>query len=185
MNKTSELVMNSLESYDRNNEKYNGLFKDAKHINFVQMTNDMEHNMVYMYDKNNKEILKSRYEVIGIYNNNAKIWTWAWSMPILRKNTIYIAKSILNYGIDLDPQFNFLKTELITSRFRISNPIQIDIHVAIASYLSKYPVVYKYMISQEEYKSLNIGKMEEIHSDLNEPSVTYYLFILDYDKYIN
>ena len=42
-----------------------------------------------MYDKDKKEILKSRYENIGIYNNKSHTWTWAWSVPKFLKNTTF------------------------------------------------------------------------------------------------
>ena len=62
-------------------------------------------------------------------------------------NTNYISRKILNYGLDLDTNQNFLKTELVTSRFTVSNLLQLDIHVAIASYLTKIPNIYCHKVS--------------------------------------
>ena len=88
----------------------------------------------------------------------------------------------MNYGAELDPELSFLKTELVTSRFRISDPIQLEIHTAIASYLSKKPVIFKL----KSFIDLNIVEnnlLDVINSknplEQNNFSI-YYLFILDY-----
>src|ERR1700744_639366 len=128
MSKQITLVSDSLEYYDLNSEKYNNLFKNVKYVKFSDASNDMEHNMIFLYDDHKNEILKSRYEIIGLFNNTTSTWTWAWSIASFRKNTTFIARKILNYGTELDPDSKFLKTELITSRFQIASDIQLDIH---------------------------------------------------------
>lgn len=188
MNEPTTIVVNALEYFDTNNEKYRHLFKNAKFIKFITATNDMDHNTIVIYDKNKDEILNSRYEIIGLYNNDSNIWAWAWSIPVFKKNSTYTSKKIINYGMNLDPEVSFLKTELITSRFKIANHIQLDIHVSLASYISKNPVVYRYVLQKKAKDILTVSKdtlidvVEEIVSD--EPSIVYYLFLLDYEKYI-
>jgi hypothetical protein len=181
MNDPTKTVTNALEYYDNNNEKYKNIFKNIKYINFVYGENDTSYNMINMYDKNKDKIFSSRYEVIGIYNNEYNIWVWSWSKPTMKRNNTFTTKKLLNYGIDLDPQYTFLKSELITSRFRISNPIQIDMHISLASYLSKNPIIFKYSISKKKLedpeKYIDITTIDE-----SEYSETYYLFILDYNK---
>lgn len=177
------LISDALEYYDSNTEKYSDFFKKVKYVKFVDVAKDMEHNLIYMYDSNENELLKSRYEIIGVYNNKSKTWTWAWSIPRFRKNTTYIARKIINYGMDLDPESRFLKTELITSRFRITNPIQLDMHAAIASYLSKQYAVYKYIsyISFVADKNGLVDITNIPRDNTNEYSV-YYMFLLDYQN---
>ena len=68
----SNIVVNALEYYDINTEKYNSLFKDVTHVKFKLSTKDTEYNMVFMYDKNKNEIFKSKYEMVGVYNNSFK-----------------------------------------------------------------------------------------------------------------
>ncbi|AYV78752.1 MAG: hypothetical protein Edafosvirus30_3 [Edafosvirus sp.] len=183
MSKTTMLVADALEYYDKNIDQYGNMFKDIKYISFEIKSSDIQHNIIHMYDKDKNEIFRSNYEVIGLFNNMSKTWTWAWSNPVFSKNTTYISKKILNYGIDLDPDVKFLKTELITSRFRISSMIQLDIHVAIASYLSKKPVIFKY-ITYPDIRAGSDGLVELLSLDTDTYTV-YYLFILDYDKYQN
>lgn len=180
------LISDSLEYYDNNTEKYNDFFKKVKYVKFIDVIKDMDHNIIRMYDRDKNEILKSRYEIIGIYNNKSKTWTWAWSIPRFRKNTTHIARKIVNYGMDLDPESRFLKTELITSRFRITNPIQLDIHAAIASYLSRQYVVYKY-ISYITFTADSNGLVDITNipkENIDEYSI-YYMFLLDYNDIIS
>ena len=110
------------------------------------------------------------------------IWNWAWSIPILKKKNISIIKKILNYGMDLESDSHniFVKKELITSKFEISNPVQIDIHLSIVSYLSKLPFIFNYT----EYFIENISNKQKEHyipinnKKKNDDWVVY-LFILD------
>lgn len=182
MNKQINLVSDALEYYDGNYEKYNDLFKSVRYIKFSSTQNDMEHNIIHLYDNDKKEILKSRYEIIGLFNNTTSTWTWAWSISNFRKNTTYIARKILNYGAELDPDAKFLKTELVTSRFRVANDIQLDIHAGIASYLSKQPLVYRY----NAYMSTKMRITSDGYVDVTPPDdsldtfTTYFMFLLDY-----
>lgn len=181
----NNLVPDSLEYYDKNCEIYDKLFHGVKYIKFVESTSDLDHSYIHMFDQNKKEILKSRYENIGIYNNKSSTWIWAWSVPRFLKNTTNIARKIINYGMELNPESKFLKTELITSRFRITNLIQLDMHVAIASYLSKKPAVYKYMsyitFKADANRLVDITDIPE--SEIENYSI-YYIFLLDHDSFL-
>ena len=102
-----------------------------------------------------------------------------------------LLRKILNYGVELEPTNNFLKTELITSRFRVTNKIQLDIYSAIVSYLSKKPRVIKIKI----FNNTRFVVLEdsETLTDVTEPLIyknnddgnnlnrytEYYLFLLD------
>lgn len=133
-----EIIAPALEYYDRTNEQYKSLFDKLNPLKFKkdESEHDLEHNKITFYDMKDKSLLTSNYEVVGVYSSEHKMWSWAWSIPLLKKNEIYISKKILNYGLDIEYSI-FLKTELVTSRFEISDNIQLDIHLAIATYLSK------------------------------------------------
>jgi hypothetical protein len=178
MSKPINLVVDALQYLDTNMEKYDSMFQNIAFLKFIKSDNDMDHSIVYMYDTNKKEIMKSKYEVIGVFNNFAKTWSWAWSMPQLFKNMASLSRKLLNYGLDLDPRTKFLKTELITSRFRITNNVQLDLHVALASYISKSPVVYKFISYPDVL--LTSENMVEVQSSDDPTYSAYYLFILDY-----
>lgn len=164
--KETNIIPIALEYYDRMQEKYLPLLSKVKRHELVLSPYDMERNKIKLFDEDGKELLTSEYEVIGLYHNVFKIWRWAWSIPILKKNAIYISRSILNYGLDLD-KADFLKSELITSRFSISDNIQLDMHISIATYLAK-KVPYSYKFYPDETNRKNY--------------VTYYIFLLNADK---
>lgn len=178
---SSSLVTDALEYYDLNSELYDEKFKHVKYVKIEQAEKEIDHNSIIMYNKDKKQIYKSRYEVIGTFNSLTNTWAWGWTISTLKKNSTTIIRKIMNYGAELDPESSFLKTELITSRFRISDPIQLEIHTAIASYLSKKPVIFKL----KSFVDLNItdNNLLDVQNSKN-PSENhnfsiYYLFILD------
>jgi hypothetical protein len=178
MSKLSSIIVNALEYYDVNNEKYKSLKEKAKFVRIEKSNNDMEHNVMLFFDKNKNFIFKSRYEVIGMMGNESKIWTWGWAIPYLKKNTVKISKEILLYGINLNPEDDkILKTELITSRFRIANDVQLDIHLGLSSYMSKKPFIFKYSFSEEKWSS------NSIYLDLSGGHISSYLFLLDHENF--
>ena len=138
------LVQRALEYYDRNNELNDNFISKIYKTNIENTSNnDMERNIIKFYDENNKLLREYKYEIIGIYKESQNLWQWAWANSELPKNKNFLSRKILNYGLDLDTKQTFLKTELITSTFKLSSDIQLDIHIAIASYLSKIPLIYK------------------------------------------
>jgi hypothetical protein len=176
MNSNTVIVQNALKKYDDYNEKYSKLLKDIDEIKFSMHKEEMDHNIIKMYKKG-KLIYALRFEILGVYANKYKVWTWAWSNPIFKKNSVRISKQILKYGLDLNDDKLFLKAELTTSRFRVTDPIQLDLHVAIASYLSKKPHVYKFIYHPDKKLEVaNINVNEKIKGD---DFLVYYLFILD------
>lgn len=178
----TNLVTDALEYYDNNCEKYKDQFKQVRYIRFENSQSDLNHGIIMMYDKEKKELFRSRYEILGTYYSQTKTWVWAWAVPIFRKNSTNIVRKILHYGTELDPEARFLKTELITSRFRISDPIQLDIHTAIASYLSKKPVIYKWISYHNTMSSMGEYIDTKPH---NTEYISNVLFLLDYEKWNN
>lgn len=183
------LVTTALEYYDLNSEKYNGSLKHAKYLKFIDVKSDMENNVVCFYDKDKNEIYRSRYEIIGLYNSSSNTWTWSWAIPSFRKNNTNIARKLWNYGQMLDPDIRYLKSELSTSRFRVADIIQLDIHAGIASYISKNPFVYKYGIGSSimnEDGNITIDTVEKDFDGLipmdhkSDHILIYYMFLLDY-----
>jgi hypothetical protein len=65
------LVLNSFEYYDKNNQKIKDKFTYVKYISLEMINNDLEHNKIIFYDKDLKELFKSRFERIGIYENKS------------------------------------------------------------------------------------------------------------------
>ncbi|QKF93817.1 hypothetical protein QKU48_gp0359 [Fadolivirus algeromassiliense] len=177
MNNIKDVIVNSLKYYDLNNEKYSKLFDKIKYFKLTSIVNDLEHSIIHFYDKNNQEFFSSRYEVLSVYIPKHNLWTWSWAIPFMDKNTIYLSKKMLLYGIDLDhKEALFLKSEMITSRFKITDDTQLDIYAAIASYITKIPMVLKLSYDQSTYKE---GELFTFSYDHTEDSIVYYFFLLD------
>ena len=177
------LIRNSFDYYDKNQDVIKNRFDKVNYISFEINKKDLEHDTIIFYDSELKELFRSKMEKIGIYDKVSQIWTWAWAIAYLKKNETNIIRKILTYGTELDPSSIFLKTELITSRFRISNMTQLDMHCAIASYLSKKPNIFRYTIFSQlklvDGKYIDIlnpdySKTEKVTFELD-----YYVFLLD------
>lgn len=176
------LVTDSLEYYDKNAELNSKIYKNIKYVRFQSTDKDNEHNKISVYRSDKSKLFESRYEILGVYNAQAMVWTWAWSIPNYTKNLTNISRKIVLYGMDVSPENLFLKTELITSRFRISNPVQLDIHMAISSYLSKKPSIYKYKyyktFEPDDDGLVDITNFNEADSD---DYTIYIMVLLDVD----
>lgn len=134
----------ALEYYDSNTEKYRNFFKTVSTTEIVVAKKDMEHSVIKFYDKNNKKMFESRFEYVGFYQEFSKSWLWAWADPQLLKNNSYLSRKLLYYGLDLDPQIDdvFLKNTLLKSDSPITDIVQLETNTAIASYLTKIPLIY-------------------------------------------
>ena len=105
------LILNSFEYYDKNNDKNKNKLINVKYISIEMSENDLEYNNMIFYDSNRKEIYKSRFERIGLFEHKTQIWSWAWTLSYLKKNETNIIRKILFYGTELDStKSSFLKT---------------------------------------------------------------------------
>lgn len=166
-NNVSNLVTDSLEFYDSNKEKFDKFLSGIKYISLIITPQ----HKIQLLDADKNVVHTSRYEMLGVLDVVNDIWIWAWAVPYLPKNLTYISRKILHYGTELESDSEFLKTELITSRFKISGPIQVELHSAIASYLSKQPFIINISVSGREYSEYNPKEKSKEKS--------YYLFLLD------
>jgi hypothetical protein len=185
MSQSINMITNALEYYDKNMEKYEKIISKFKYYKIIKEQSDLEHNKIIFYDKDKQKIFETAYEILGLYTNVSKTWVWAWTVPQFYKNSTILSKKILNYGLDIPPDTNnkFLKSELVTSRFRISNPIQLDIHVSVASYISKIPFIYNYFYDPTEYDSRDLNKIiskSSVEDVTKGKYASMYLFLLDY-----
>lgn len=142
------LLSNALEYYDTHNKKYNKILKKAVRQSFEETIGDIQRPRIILYDKDNKKILTAEYQHIGIYYKLFNLWAWGWALPLFKKNETSLSRKILNYGLDLETDddilMGFLRAELVTSRFKILKKTQLDVHLALAGYLTKQPIIYKY-----------------------------------------
>ncbi len=182
-NSDTTLIKNAFDYYDKNQEKIKNKFDKVNYISLETTDKDLEHNVIVFYDSNLKQLFKSRVEKIGIFDKVSGIWSWAWAVAYFKKNETNIIRKILYYGTELDPKSRFLKTELVTSRFQISNVAQLDMHCAIASYLSKKPIIFKYNIFSSpkiiDNKYVDILNPDSSNKTDENFELPYYNFLLD------
>ena len=178
MNKTKEIIINSLKYYDLNNEKYSKIYDKIKYYSAEENPGDIEHAIINLHDKNQNKFFSSRYEVLGTYNSKLRLWAWSWSVPYIRKNKTFLSRKLLMYGLDIEPEESpFLKSELITSRFKISDEIQLDIHAAVASYLSKNPMILRIILASTQANAK--PDLYEVSNEMTNDSIVWYIFLLD------
>lgn len=97
-------------------------------------------------------IIRTEYEVLGIFYNKLNVWSWAWSHPGLSNTQSYLSKEILLYGLKLGPDLSYLKSTLITSRGLIKEKAQLDIHLALGASIIKQPYIYPYVYPVGDYE---------------------------------
>ena len=154
MDEYKTFVTDSLREFDKNMKEQQKLFKNASYFDYIQTDNSMENDKIIFYDNDDKMIFEADFEAISTYDPENRLWTWGWGNPSWKRKWTRIISKILNYGLTLDPEKSFhLKLELVNSIFIISDRIQIDIHLAIASSLSKIPYIYTLILSQNEEKT--------------------------------
>jgi hypothetical protein len=174
------LVPKALITYDENKSKYSSFFDKIHFHKIVQTNKELERNNITFYDKNKKKLFETPYEIIGLYNHPYQMWTWAWSVPSFEKKSTYISRRMLFYGLDLDQKNMFLKSELILSRFRITDKIQLDTHVALSSYLTKQKCIYEYTFYPSADSTTSEGEPVRRRNTIDSNDyVTYYLYLIN------
>lgn len=182
-------IRDSLEFYDNNQERFQNFFKKIKYVQFVNNNEIIDD--ILLYDNNKKLILESSYEILGVFVPKTNIWKWSWSIPNINKKYTYISRKILDYAFNLDSSTEIpLKSELINSKIKIINELQLDIHIAISSYIGKQPLIFKYynMLGDKNTYSDDKGnRLYKYHHEntTDDNYMIFYLFILDYDNIID
>jgi hypothetical protein len=152
----NNIIEIALTHYDETNEKYKSMFKNVKYYKTLGIDKDLKKDKINFYDKNDKLIISADYEVCSCYYKDKKLWIWAWGIIALNKNKITTAKSLLDYGLNIDikntlPLYTMLKSNLITSRFQINNNTELDIYLSLSLYLSKKKMIYKADINNIDF----------------------------------
>lgn len=165
----SYVLKNALEYYDDATIKN---YDKIRKFKFYKI--DQYESKIYFYDKNKDEIFTSKYELIGKFLCDTKVWVWGWSMAEATSKQIDVARRVLNYALDLEQSHYILKSELITSRHQISTNIQLDILTALTLYLSKKPFLYKLNFVG------NMASIDNVFPVVKEKDATsvYYMVLL-------
>jgi hypothetical protein len=134
----NNLIKKSLEYYDKQQTKYKYYWYKS---DLIVENKENKITIIDSEDENNIK-LKSTYEILGIFDNQTKVWIWAWLLPFLNLSETTISRKLLEYGLKLEPNSNthdhlYIKSQLLNSRILIEDSIELDIHLALVSYLVK------------------------------------------------
>ena len=152
-NDITNYIKKSLEYYD--NQQYENRF----YFNNKPIIDN--NNITISWYKNNEIQLKTHYEVIGIFDSYTKIWVNSWSL--LNYHSI-LGHDLFEYAYNneinnINKSLNdYIKIQLLNSRFIINNNIELDLYLALISYLLKdkikfiFPVETPYPNDKTRYK---------------------------------
>lgn len=141
----TQFIKKALEYYDNQKMKYRHI------INVQDVRFDESINEIKFYINNQDKPHISNFEMLGYFDNQTHIWIWGWLLAALDVNQTKICRELLNYGLKIETANNsgslehfFIKSLLVNSRIAISEEIQLDVNLAIYSYLSrdKYSFIY-------------------------------------------
>jgi hypothetical protein len=184
----NNIIKSALEYYDKNQEQILKLLKDVYFLKFGNHNDRVKY--IIFYDKDKKKIFESSYQFAGIYISKKKTWKWAWSLAYSNKENTFISRKVLDYAFNLDTVTELeLRSRLLNSNIKIINENQIDINLAIISYISKIPFILKLPYINNTFKKTEYKQ----HGDLYEyqgffledqknidNSVMLYWFMVDY-----
>jgi hypothetical protein len=178
------VLANSLEYYDSFQPEIIDIISKTEYIEIVHSNNSND--TYILYDKNDNVIIKSRIEHLAIYIPNTNIWKWSWSVPFIKHTNTFISRKILEYAFSLDETKEiFLKSTLTNSNIDIDNSYQIDIYLALSSFLSKKPFILKMYLIPNDPQEKNSNRYQ-FRKFLENPEknkyISTYVFLIDWNK---
>lgn len=129
----NNIIKNSIEYFDFQNNKF-----DLKNKIFKEKTDkyDLTNSKFIIKNKNDEQEFK--YEILFKNDKINNVLTWSWASSDIDKNKTYIARNLLNYGLDLnDDNLIDLKNMLINSKIKYKDNTSFEILISIILFLSK------------------------------------------------
>lgn len=174
-------IGDSLIKFDKNTEEFEEKLKNVKYIKHITNDSEIESDKIIFYDKNDNIVNEASYEMVGTYYVKSNLWIWPWSNAMFSKKITMRSRKMLLYGLSLSGERDYnLKTEIINSRFTITDKIQIDIHLAISSEITKTPYILKIYVPLKEEDDEDFYPFLR-DKDIDEENIykITYLFIYD------
>lgn len=146
-----DIISKALIFYDSGQPLIRYLKKNA-YNDGEKTDNDYKRTIFTFIDIATEEVLiETEVELLAIYYDKHKVWSWAWSQPELFNSENYLSKEILLYALKLDSELSYLKSIITTSRGVIKDPTQVDINLALGSSIIKQPYIYPFVYPVDEY----------------------------------
>ena len=97
-------------------------------------------------------LLKSTYQIIGVFDRKKKKFNWAWGITNIDNSLSFYSKELLNYGLQLSQENIIIKLLLTKSEIVCKNNLFEDFIISIVSYLLKKKRVW---IMSLDYNNLS------------------------------
>ena len=137
----SETVKKAINHYDNQNWNYRNLI-DNQDVKFDELNSTI----TFLKDEDNQTY---NYELLGYYDNQNGIWIWGWVLSDFNYKDTPQCKYLLDYGLKLEPKSatieqTMIKGILVNSRIKMEEQIQLEVNLAIYSYLIKDRIKFIY-----------------------------------------
>lgn len=144
-----DIISKALIEYDMAKPVIRYLIKYT-YLEGFKTTNDWQRSKFKFIDKQTEEvIIDTEIEILAVYYDKFKVYSWAWSQTGLTNSENYLAKEILLYALKLESDLSYIKSILTTSRGVIKDVTQVDINLAIGSSIIKQPYIYPFVYQIE------------------------------------
>jgi hypothetical protein len=176
------ILRNSIEYYDNKCLEINKIKEKIKYIQFIRgYGSNMDE--IILYDDDYNIILKSKTQILGRYFK--KRWNWGWSLINETSNRTTLSRKIFDYAWNLTNKKEFfLKKELLTSDLYLKHNIEVDLKIALSTYIIKkyfilqFPVLTPEDYELDEYTRINYKKLINNKEYINNPSIRILYFVL-------
>ena len=137
----SETVKKAIDHYDNQNWNYRNLI-DNQDVKFDELNSTI----TFFIDEDNQTY---NYELLGYYDNQNGIWIWGWVLSDFNYKDTPQCKYLLDYGLKLEPKSatieqTMIKGILVNSRIKMEEQSQLEVNLAIYSYLIKDRIKFIY-----------------------------------------
>jgi len=137
----TDTVKKALNHYDNQN------WDNKKIINNQDVKFDELNSTITFFTDESYKIYN--YELLGYYDNQNSIWIWGWVLSDFNYKDTPQCKYLLDYGLKLEPKSatieqTMIKGILVNSRIKIEEDVQLDINLALYSYLIKDRIKFIY-----------------------------------------
>lgn len=137
----SETVKKALEHWDNQNWNNKNLI-DNQYVKFDELNSTI----TFFIDDTIKIY---NYELLGYYDNQNGVWIWGWVLSDFNYKDTPQCKYLLDYGLKLEPKSatieqTMIKGILVNSRIKIEEQTQLDVNLALYSYLIKDRIKFIY-----------------------------------------
>jgi len=169
-----DIISKALIEYDTAKPVINYLLNNTYYEGFKTNNDYQRSKFKFINKETNEAIIDTEVEILAVYYDKLKVWSWSWSQTGLTNAENYLAKEILLYALKLGSELAYIKSILTTSRGVIKDITQIDINLAIGSSIIKQPYIYPYVYSIDNYNLvyylilLNRDDLDKLGQKLNQ-----------------